>query len=183
MPEKTLLVMGLGNPGEEYELTYHNAGLIALAELKELLERQKGHAAPKSVRNFAYWKYGNVILFAAHPEASLYMNNSGLAAKEALSYFKLAPESLVVLHDDSDLALGNLKFEKGRGAAGHHGVESIIKEVGSAEFWRARIGIRPETPERRPKAGEFVLKRISKKDMETLGGVFQELAVKVTEKV
>lgn len=177
-----LLVFGLGNPGEEYEFTYHNAGLIALSHMREKLEKEV-HAAIKAGHSFAYWKYGHLILAAASPAAEIFMNNSGLPVRETLGFFKLAPERLVVLHDDSDLPVGEFKLEFGRGAAGHHGVESVIKELGTQEFWRGRIGIRPAEEGHRRKAEEFVLKNIKKEDAETLNQVFQMLETKVMEKV
>src|SRR3989344_5994079 len=96
------IVFGLGNPGEEYENTYHNAGLFALHELKEILDKEKGGGGTmKSVKTFAYWKYGDLVLAAARPDGSLYMNQSGIPVQEALAYFKTPPAGLVLLYDDS----------------------------------------------------------------------------------
>lgn len=175
-----LLIFGLGNPTREYEDTYHNAGLLALGYLQNRQELER-HAKTTGQDSFWYRKYDKLILSAANP--AFFMNESGTPVREALSFFKLKPERLIVLHDDSDLYIGELKMEFGRGAAGHHGVESVIKELGTKEFWRGRIGIRPPEEERRKKAGEFVLKKISAADKLLLDKVFQMLETNVTEKV
>ena len=179
------IVFGLGNPGAEYENTYHNAGLLSLRELKEILDKEKAVTTPmKTGKAFAYWKYGELVLAAARPDGSLYMNQSGIPVQEALAYFKASPADLVLLHDDSDLPLGVWKLEKERGSAGHHGVESVMETLGTDGFWRGRIGIRPPEPEgRRRKADEFVLARIGKDDREVLRKSFQELVLKVMENV
>ncbi len=178
-----ILIFGLGNPGREYEETYHNAGFMALSSLRKKMEEKQGRVAIKPGKTFAYWKYGNLILAAANPQAEIFMNDSGRPVQEALNFFKLAPEKLFLFHDDSDLRLGDFKLEFGRGAAGHHGVESVIAALGTPDFWRARIGIRPEekTGARR-KAEEFVLRTVTAADRTVLEKTFQELAKKVMEK-
>jgi len=177
------LIFGLGNPGKEYEHTYHNAGALAVASFagKEgvVFVRPKG-------KHFAFAKAGGLIF--ALP--AVFMNESGIAATEALRFFKLKPKDLCVVHDDSDIELGNYKVSFGRGSAGHHGVDSIAKTLGAAEFTRVRIGIRPNTPpspsplkrERRKKAGEFVLARISPAHKKELYRVFEGIMDNVIEK-
>ncbi len=180
------LIFGLGNPGREYEHTYHNAGALCVAALKESLQDDGGGpkssaAGMKIEKHFWYCKFPpGIILAGVDPAASLYMNESGLAVREALAYFKLPPERLVLLHDDSDLPLGDWRLETDRGAAGHHGVESAIQILGTTVFWRGRIGIRPAEAEgARRKAGDFVLKPISEEDQRLLAGVFKELGAKI----
>lgn len=160
-----LLVFGLGNPGREYEHTYHNTGLLALRAVENIATGGSSGAGGSAEKHFRYHKHGGVIIAQTAPDAELYMNQSGTPVQEALAYFKIPSDHLVVLHDDSDLQLGDWKLEYGRGAAGHHGVESVIAALGTKNFWRGRIGIRPPEPEdRRRKAEEFVLKTISSED-------------------
>jgi len=168
---KYKLIVGLGNPGDEYANTYHNAGLLFLSCL-----------APgtrfKRVLDFAYLKNGDLILV----KPLTFMNESGGPVLQALKYFKLTPDKLLVAHDDSDIGIGNYKISLGRGSAGHNGVESIIKSLGNKDFGRLRLGIRgPEKNGKRLRAQEFVLKQISKKDKLLLEGLFQEVKVTLTE--
>lgn len=158
------LLVGLGNPGEEYENTYHNVGLQALEHLRPADCRFR----PGGRGKFEYCKTrGGVVLV----RPLTFMNESGAATAEALKYFRLKPAAMLVLHDDSDLPLGEWRTAFGRGAAGHHGVESIIRALGTKEFGRARIGVR----ERPGKAGDFVLRRISPANKKKLQSVFGEM--------
>ncbi len=164
------VVVGLGNPGEEYEHTYHNVGILFLRELETMCE-----AVPKihSLKKFEYSKIGSQVL--ARP--CTFMNESGEAVREVLRFFKETPDHLLVVHDDSDLLLGTYKIDFGRGTAGHRGVASIIGLLHTKNFYRLRIGIRPPTLEggKRMKASEFVLKKIKKRDLETLSDVFRTI--------
>ena len=176
--QRTLLI-GLGNPDEEHAGSYHNVGWELLDFLKEKLEEKYGPADAKDGKGFHFYQYGMYCLI--YPDT--YMNLSGEAVKAALAWFHKRPEDVVVFHDDSDLALGEYKEAgEGGGTAGHHGIESILKTLGNIPILRIRIGIRDlqekngEHPRR--KAGDFVLKRISKEDREKLRGVFQELSLK-----
>lgn len=110
------------------------------------------------------------------------MNKSGKFVAEAVKKEGIESEELLVAHDDSDLELGTYKLQIGRGAGGHHGVESIQQHLKTNEFWRLRIGIRPSPSEastkdgRHLKAGEFVLKKISPVNKKILEKVFEKIA-------
>ncbi len=175
------LVFALGNPGKDYEETYHNAGILALTSLQETIVKET-LTSYKPQGHFAYAKQGDWIFGRVNPEAEIYMNQSGIAVSEALAYFKLSPKDLMLIHDDSDLPLGSFKLETNRGAAGHHGVESVMDALQTNEFLRGRIGIRPpETDDRRRKAEEFVLKHISPEDREKLEKAARKLGEKIVE--
>jgi len=137
------IIIGLGNPGRRYENTYHNAGYWFI----EYLEK-----------NFAGKLQSVKIL-----KTDCFMNNSGGFVKEVIRRGGLTPSELLIAHDDSDIEIGKIKLSFGSGAAGHRGIENIIEVLGTADFWRLRIGIRPkEKPDRpRLKAETFVLKKIS----------------------
>lgn len=156
--------IGLGNPGKKYEHTFHNAGAYVLGCLWENLKenadiRQEGETSwfryvdftdPISKKNYAFvWP-------------STFMNESGIAVKNALKFFKLEPENIVVLHDDSDLIIGNFKLSLSENIAGHHGLLSIQSGLKIKGFEHLRIGIRDPKEKVRKKAGEFVLKNIPK---------------------
>ena len=150
------LIVGLGNPGTEYENTYHNVGALALQHLATNLDPEDAE---------------NLILF----RPSTFMNESGLDVRRAMKKFGILPDNVIVIHDESDLPVGEFKFSKGRGAAGHRGVQSIIDHLGGNEFTRIRIGIRPAREVKRKKAGEFVLKKITKIDHAVLETVFKKV--------
>ncbi len=136
------LVIGLGNPGVTYRNTYHNAG-IQFAEYAASLENKK--------------LLGERTVLSS----TVYMNESGTFVARAMRKLGVKPEELLIAHDDSDLALGSTKISFGRGAAGHHGVESVIASLKTTAFTRLRIGIRPSNEKLRTKAGDFVLRKIN----------------------
>lgn len=131
------LIAYLGNPGKDYEKTRHNAGYMLFDELY-------GYEQTQSKFHSLYFKKGNVHMI----KPLTYMNLSGTAVSEAASFFKLKPEEILVVHDDLELPLGEVKLQKGGGLQGHNGLRSIKERIGSAEFHRLRIGIG------RPKYGD-----------------------------
>jgi peptidyl-tRNA hydrolase, PTH1 family len=165
------VLVGLGNPGPEYERTFHNAGFLAVQELAD-------EPSWKASREGSYlFAQGDGRLYVL-PQT--FMNLSGNAMASALHYFKKDLACTLVIHDDTDLPLGEWKLEFGRGSAGHHGVDSIIQTFGTKDFWRLRIGVRPPI-RAEAKAAEFVLDRISGEDMEKLQGVFTKVRVILNE--
>jgi len=150
------LIVGLGNPGEKYVSTYHNVGFMAVDWLADKLggRWKKGRRLESLISRVAY---GGQEIILAKPLT--YMNRSGRAVSKLLKYFRLLSEELMVIHDDLDLSLGEYRYQFNRGAAGHHGVESIIEALSTKEFYRLRVGICPE--EGKPADGEeFVLSRL-----------------------
>ncbi len=145
------LIVGLGNPGKEYVNTYHNAGFIALNFLT-------GDGRYKKHGLFEYVKSG-VVVFV---KPLTYMNESGAAVSQALRFFKKEAGDLLIIHDDTDIPLGERRLSCNRGSAGHNGVKSIIESLGTKEFCRLRIGIR--LPEHNGKAGEVVLRKIRRSE-------------------
>lgn len=166
------LIIGLGNPGKEYENTYHNAGARALAAIAASLEHDGAPRWEVHKKRFASARIAGWIF--VKPFA--FMNESGAAVREAVRKFNASPENIVLLHDDSDLPLGTWKVSRGRGAAGHHGVESAIAALGTNNFARIRIGIRPEHERVRSRAENFVLKPITKSAAAILEKTFASIA-------
>lgn len=174
------IIIGLGNPGSEYKNTYHNVGHMFVDFLSNPQKRFK-KAGP-----FAYQDSEEYTLV----KTAVYMNESGAAVKAALRRLALTPNAIfIVVHDDSDLLVGKYKFSAGGGAAGHKGVESVMQALGYSNFKRLRIGIRPGIKgvatgtKPRLKAGDFVLRNISKSDRVALRSVFQGLKRSVIEKM
>lgn len=150
--EAIKLVAGLGNPGERYARTYHNAGRLVLTKLADVSEKDFKPSPD-------YLSYRGAEHAFVVPRT--FMNASGPAIKSALRAFRAKPRELLVVHDDADLALGSYRIAWGRGAAGHHGVESIMSALGTKEFWRLRIGVRPPALGK-AKADTFVLRGMPK---------------------
>jgi PTH1 family peptidyl-tRNA hydrolase len=131
-----LLLVGLGNPGSKYEKTRHNIGFMAL----DAVARQQNLSAWRGRFQSACAEglIGTEKVLAIKPQT--YMNNSGQAVGEAMRFFKLPAEQVVVLYDDLDLAPGKVKARRGGGHAGHNGIKSMIQHCGP-DFWRVRLGI------------------------------------------
>ena len=146
-----LLIVGLGNPGKEYEKTRHNIGYLVIDEL-------------------AKQKTNDVVLL----KPQTFMNNSGTAVLAAVNFYKIKPAGLWIIHDDIDLPLGEFKISQNRGSAGHKGVQSIINALGTKNFNRVRIGICPKTG--KPKAVEkFVLQNFTKTEEKTIQTVIPQI--------
>jgi peptidyl-tRNA hydrolase, PTH1 family len=131
-----LLVVGLGNPGREYERTRHNAGWLAL---DELARRHGGSWRSKFSGSLAEVRAGDAKLALLKPET--YMNESGRSVGGAARFFKVDPEQVLVVHDDVDLDSGRLQARSGGGLAGHNGLRSLAQHLGSQDFLRLRIGV------------------------------------------
>lgn len=154
------LIVGLGNPEKQYEKTFHNLGFLAVGDVAALLNvKFKKRECEASVAE-AYVGGEKIIL--ARPLT--YMNASGRAVKQLLGRYKLTPENLVVLYDDYDLPKGKVRVRPSGSAGTHNGMRSVIAEIGSSEFPRVRIGIRPE--ETNIPLINYVLSEIGKEDYE-----------------
>ena len=149
-----LLVAGLGNPGREYAETRHNVGFMVC---DELARRHGGSFRAKFSGELAELRVGAARVALLKPQT--YMNESGRSVAPAVRFFKVEPDSLLVVHDDVDLEPGRLQARAGGGLAGHNGLRSIADALGTREFLRLRVGVgRPERGDPRPVA-DFVLSR------------------------
>jgi PTH1 family peptidyl-tRNA hydrolase len=138
------LIVGLGNPGPQYELTRHNAGFLALDYVADqcgwLLNAEKWHGICGSG-----W-LGEHRVFLVKPQT--FMNRSGECVARFADFYRIGPENTLVLHDDLDLPSGKIKIAAKGGAGGHNGIRSLIQHLGSADFVRVKIGIgRPSRDE------------------------------------
>jgi peptidyl-tRNA hydrolase, PTH1 family len=135
------LIVGLGNPGPEYELTPHNLGFLAVDRIAGGLgiEVRSRQCKALTVRTVVE----DVPVLLAKPET--YMNLSGSAVRELVVKHELQPESdLIVIHDELDFPWGQLRVQRSRSSAGHNGVQSIIDALGTKDFLRIRIGVAPD---------------------------------------
>ena len=156
------LILGLGNPGKRYEKTRHNVGFIMLDALREAFK----------IHGMADWslskKFNAEIAECAIVDKKIvlakpmtFMNDSGQAAQLIAAYYKLSPADILVIHDDKDLPLGQIKIQTDRGHAGHKGVESVMAHLGTKEFMRARIGIANPDPKKMGDTAKYVLEKFS----------------------
>lgn len=154
------LIVGLGNPGKEYENTRHNVGFMALDNyVKDTFKQKDNYLYIQKVIN------GEKCIFV---KPLTYMNESGLAVKKVMSYFNINIEDLLVIYDDVDFEVGTFKLKSTGSSGGHNGIKSIIKYVQAENFKRIRIGIS------KPKYDmiNYVLGKFTKKEMEKLNIVF-----------
>jgi PTH1 family peptidyl-tRNA hydrolase len=128
------LIVGLGNPGTEHVFTRHNIGFMAV---DALAERFHAGAWKKKFKSLAAASADPALLFL---KPQTFMNLSGEAVAGALRFHKLAPEHIIVFHDDLDLQPGQVKVKQGGGAGGHNGLKSIDAHIGQ-DYWRVRLGI------------------------------------------
>jgi len=141
------LIVGLGNPGEKYEKTRHNLGFIIMEHFLKDFQSTKNtlwENSSKFKSDIAQieWqpKHGSLEkILLVKPKT--YMNNSGLAVKIIVDFYKISADYIWVVNDDIDLPLGAMKIRFGGASAGHHGVESVMEHLGTDKFWRFRMGI------------------------------------------
>ena len=159
----TWLVVGLGNPGDQYENTRHNAGFRVVDELADRgdfpVQRLKFHA----LTNTAVIGGQGVLVM----KPVTYMNLSGEAVGEAARFYKLPPDHVLVISDDVDLPLGKLRLRKGGSAGGHNGLKSIIQHLGTDQFPRVKIGV-GEKPHPDYDMADWVLSKFTGEDLKTI---------------
>jgi PTH1 family peptidyl-tRNA hydrolase len=135
------LIAGLGNPGKEYETTRHNVGFIALNLIAEKQNIKINKVKFKGL--LGETRYAGKRILLLKPQT--YINLSGQSVVDALNFYKISTDQLIVIHDDMDLPLGRLRIRSAGSSAGHRGIDSIIYQLSSDKFCRIRIGIsRPE---------------------------------------
>lgn len=134
---ETWLIVGLGNPGREYEKTRHNAGFRALDILSEKLGCKVDKAKFQGLYGQVNFKGRKLLLL----KPQTFMNLSGRSVLQLSAFFHVPPQNIIVLFDDISLVPGNLRIRKDGSAGGHNGIKSIIAELGSQDFPRVKIGV------------------------------------------
>src|SRR5215475_14598371 len=169
------LIVGLGNPGEEYADTYHNAGFRVLERMAEQQHvRIKERCGPALIsRQFLL---GGESAALVMPQT--FMNRSGAALPPVFERFESSARDIIVVYDDLALPLGKLRVRQKGSAGGHNGIKSIISTLESEEFMRVRVGIRPDREV--GDVRDFVLSRIAKTDRDLLERT-EDLAGKAVE--
>ncbi len=168
---KTVLLVGLGNPGAEYDLTRHNIGFACLDEFVAKTDEMAAWMVKKDLKcQFSSGQLGDTRVLAIKP--TTFMNLSGEAVQAAVHFYKVSPDKIVVLHDELDIDFGQIRLRVGGSDAGHNGVKSIIEHLDD-NFGRVRIGIGPKTPAR-IKSENFVLQQFSAEEQAQLPNLTRE---------
>ncbi|HBX41868.1 MAG TPA: aminoacyl-tRNA hydrolase [Marinobacter adhaerens] len=170
MAQDIVMVVGLGNPGADYENTRHNAGALFV----EALARAAGQTLRPEKKYhglYARIQLQGLDLHLLNP--STYMNRSGLSIKALADFFKIQPQQILVAHDELDLPPGTAKLKKGGGHGGHNGLRDTIAHLGTNDFQRLRIGIGHPGDSRRVTG--YVLGRLGKQETEELNAVIDEI--------
>lgn len=152
------LVVGLRNPGPDYEGTRHNLGFEVLQKTLDRQGEKLGRAPLKLRGQIA--KVGRGADQVLYFSPNSYMNESGPSVRAAAVYFKVGPDAILILHDDIDLPFGRMRLQVGGGSGGHNGVKSVEQSLGTREFARLKLGV--GRPPASVDPADFVLRRFSK---------------------
>lgn len=163
------LVVGLGNPGTQYESTRHNMGFLAVDKLAQ--EENFRFSKLRFKAWTATWEVGGQKVLVMKPQT--YMNLSGESVGEAARFYKIPPEHVLVISDDIDLPAGRLRIRPGGSAGGHNGLKSVIERTGSPDFLRLRLGVGRDAHNRANVVGH-VLGRFSPDDRKVMDEVVAE---------
>jgi PTH1 family peptidyl-tRNA hydrolase len=162
------LIVGLGNPGQQYEKTRHNAGFLFLDRLASELG-VFWVSQSKFQCSLAEANIGNTSVMLLKP--ATFMNRSGESVGKVARYYKVMPEEILVVHDELDFNPGVLRLKISGGHAGHNGLRDIISHLGSNEFYRLRIGI--GRPDQKQDVANFVLSQPTKLESEMIGSAIE----------
>lgn len=179
------IIVGLGNPGDEYKNTRHNAGFMAVDEIARV-NNCVWNYNKKFKSEICELRTDTAVGFLAKPQT--FMNNSGESVSAILNYYHLLPkrlglilvrkaqlaETLTVIHDDLDIDLGKYKISMDSRSAGHRGVQSIIDHIKTQSFKRIRIGVRTENLGRIP-ADKFVLQKFSADELKIISETIKKI--------
>lgn len=172
------LIVGLGNPGKKYHRTRHNIGFMVLDFLHDSVAKRTGAGAWKTSQKFN----AEIAEFKVKQESVLllkpltFMNDSGQSVQLAAQFYKIAPADILVVHDDKDLPLGEIKLQTDRGHAGHNGVRSLIACLGTKEFPRLRLGVANEQLAAGMDTAVFVLNKFGVRERGALNTLVENAA-------
>ena len=174
---KTLMFVGLGNPGKGYDLTRHNIGFMCLDEFatKNKFEPWVNKTDMQCQLTQATMNDGRVML--CKPQT--FMNLSGEALQKIAHFYKIPLENIIVIHDELDVDFGQIRTRLGGSSAGHNGIKSLTKHMGEG-YGRVRVGIGPKTPEQIDSA-DFVLQKFSEKEQANLPKLTREVSSMLSE--
>lgn len=172
--ETKWLIVGLGNPGPEYSFTRHNCGYLVIDEILKKVNQDNLNVSPKSKFKGKYWEstYNNEKIILLKPET--YMNNSGESIHEAMHWFKIPQDKLIVIYDDLDIEFGTIRV-RAKGSAGtHNGMKSVLLHTDGNVFSRVRVGIGGS--HKNQETIKFVLNDFTKEEEAEIEKTFQKAA-------
>ena len=175
---KTTLLVGLGNPGKEYDLTRHNIGFAVLDDFVAKTPEMEAWQVKKSLKAvISVGRIGDGRVIAIKP--STFMNLSGQAVQAVMNFYKIHPDNTAVIHDELDIDFGQIRLRVGGSSAGHKGIESITGIIGEG-YGRIRIGVGPKKP-LKIKSEDFVLQQFSAAEQAQLLNLSREVNAILTE--
>jgi peptidyl-tRNA hydrolase, PTH1 family len=166
------IVVGLGNPGPDYEGTRHNVGAEVVVRVLARADIRPGKAPSRISGLIAQTGVGEDRTLFLLPFT--FMNESGRAVRATLDYYKVPVQDLLVIHDDIDLPFGRLRLQVGGGSGGHNGIRSLERALGTKEFSRLKVGV--GRPPGRQHPADYVLSPFSKKEREEVDLVVEDAA-------
>jgi len=175
---RTVLIVGLGNPGKEYDGTRHNVGFACLDDFVKRQDELGEWVEKKQFKCLlASGQIGQTKVICIKP--TTFMNLSGEAVQAAMAFYKLSSEAVIVVHDELDIPFGQIRTRVGGSSAGHNGIKSVTQHLGE-EYGRVRIGIGPKKPAQIDSA-EFVLQKFSDKEQKEIPGLTREVSAILSE--
>lgn len=175
---KAILLVGLGNPGKEYNQTRHNIGFVCLDEFVKKNDEMSDWINKKDLKcQLSSGRLADVKVYAIKP--TTFMNLSGEAVELISRFYNIHPDNIVVVHDELDINFGQIRLRKGGSSAGHNGIKSVTKTIGE-DYNRIRVGIGPKQPES-ISSEQFVLKKFSKEEQEQIPNLTKEVNAVASE--
>ncbi|HEU4965956.1 MAG TPA: aminoacyl-tRNA hydrolase [Candidatus Saccharimonadales bacterium] len=176
--QRTVLLVGLGNIGKEYNHTRHNVGFLCLDAFIESRAEMSPWQDKKDLKcHLATGQFGDTRVIAIKP--TTYMNLSGEAVQAASHFYKITPSHILVIHDEIDIPFGQIRLRSGGSAAGHNGIKSVTNAIGE-DYGRVRIGIGPKNPPQMDSA-DFVLQKFSADEQKQLTNLTREVSAILSE--
>jgi PTH1 family peptidyl-tRNA hydrolase len=177
---KTLLLVGLGNPGKEYDMTRHNIGFDCLNAFVEKTDEMEDWVAKKDLKCLmSSGRISGARVIAIKP--TTFMNLSGEAVQAVANFYKIHPDNIVVIHDELDIDFGQIRLRVGGSSAGHNGIKSVTQHMGE-QYGRIRVGIGPKKPAK-ISSEDFVLQKFSASEQEQLPNLRREVNAILSEYV
>jgi PTH1 family peptidyl-tRNA hydrolase len=177
---KTLLIVGLGNIGKEYDDTRHNVGFACVDEFVRKNDLG-GWTEKKDLKcHLASGQLGETRVIAIKP--TTLMNLSGEAVLAVAQFYKIPPQLIIVVHDELDIDFGQIRTRIGGSSAGHNGIKSVTNLLGDENYGRIRIGIGPKKPTQMDSA-DFVLQKFSAKEQKDMPALIKEVTAILSERI
>jgi PTH1 family peptidyl-tRNA hydrolase len=175
---KVILLVGLGNPGKEYDGTRHNIGFACIDAFVSKTGEMEDWVQKKDLKCvLSTGRVGDSRVIAIKP--TTFMNLSGEAVSAVVNFYKIDPNRIAVIHDELDIDFGQIRLRQGGSDAGHNGIESVTQHLGE-DYARIRIGVGPKTPEK-IKSEDFVLQNFSSAQQEQLRNLTREVLAIISE--